>query len=475
MALAGGACGSDPRATIPLGNVAVETVPDYSLAVTLRFSTASAARPTVTVVGPDGERVLPQRAVTSDPDGTVHRADVIGLRPRTEYRFRVGGRHIVADESASFTTGAVPDGFPRIDVHASAPDRMQPGLTLLSLSGLGGGWLIALDASGRPVWYFHPEVNGIIAGVRQLDDGRIAYLTTAWDALHLVDPVTRTETVMLPEQLGLDTIHHEPDLGPDGHLLLLGSELRYVDDGAGGSRALVGDVISEVTLEGAVLAQWHAFDFLAPGRILPDARIPFWNAEYPGIPGLLDWTHLNSVSYVARDDSLVVSSLNQHLLFKLSRAGQLVWVIGEDRGDTAADDAWPWLARAPGGEWPLRQHSVEASRADEHLWIYDNGFDSLVSRASEIVVDERAGAARIAWSWSDPDPRPRIFTPVGGDFDVLANGNRLVYSGLNLELSAALSELDGTTDEKVFDVRFPRNGGFNATRIGSLHPPESGP
>ncbi|MBK7973444.1 MAG: hypothetical protein IPK07_09255 [Deltaproteobacteria bacterium] len=91
------------------------------------------------------------------------------------------------------------------------------------------------------------------------------------------------------------------------------------------------------------------------------------------------------------------------------------------------------------------------------------------------ATDERGGAARIAWTWSDPDAEPRIFTPVGGDFDVLANGNRLVYSGLNLELSAALSELDGATDEKVFDVRFPRKGGFNASRIASLYPSDPEP
>lgn len=474
LAFAGLACGTNPEATIPIGNVTVEAARDCSVSVTLEFSTATAAHPTVTILGPDqGERALPPAALTSDMSGTAHRAVVLGLRPRTEYRFRIGGRHLEPDESAGVTTGEVPDGFPLIDVRASRPERMQAGLTLLSLSGLSGGWLIALDASGRPVWWFHPEVNAIIAGVRQLGDGRIAYLTTAWDALHLVDPVARTETVVLPEQLGLDTIHHEPDLGPDGHVLLLSSELRHVDDGAGGTRAMVGDVISEVSLaSGAVLAQWHAFDFLAPARILADARIPFWNAEYPGIPELLDWTHLNSVSYVPRDDSFVVSSLNQHLLFKLTRGGELAWVIGEDRADTTADDGWPWLVRGEGGDWPLRQHSVEASRADEHLWIYDNGFDALVSRATEIAVDERAGSARIAWSWSDPDARPPIFTPVGGDFDVLPNGNRLVYSGLNLELSAALSELDGTTGEKVFDARFPRKGGFNATRIASLYPPE---
>lgn len=472
-ALVAAACGGSADATIPIGNLTVETIRDYSLGVTLRFTTASAAHPTVTVIGPDAEQPLPSTALTADAAGTAHAATVLGLRPRTEYRFRIAGRDVEPDDSAGVTTGEVPDGFPLIDVRASQPERMQAGLTLLSLSGLSGGWLIALDTSGRPVWWFHPEVNAIIAGVRQLADGRIAYLTTAWDALHLVDPVTRTESVVLPEQLGLDTIHHEPDLGPDGHVLLLSSELRYLDDGAGGTRPMVGDVISEVSLQsGAVLSQWHAFDFLAPSRILADAYIPFWNAEYPGVPGLLDWTHLNSVSYVPRDDSFVVSSLNQHLLFKLTRGGELAWVIGEDGADTAADDGWPWLVRGEGGEWPLRQHSVEASRTDEHLWIYDNGFDSLVSRATEIAVDERGRSARIAWSWSDPDARPPIFTPVGGDFDVLPNGNRLVYSGLNLELSAALSELDAATGEKVFDARFPRKGGFNATRIASLYPPE---
>ncbi len=467
-----GGCGGTDGATIAVADARVTPDADYPLGVSLDFATAVSAAPVVTVIGPDGDWRLPPSGLTSSPDGTRHHAVVVGLRPRTAYRFRIAGPHVMADESLSHETGSVPAGFPKLDVHGSAPERMQPGVTLIALSGIGGGWLVALDADGRPVWYHRPDDSLTMAGARQLPDGRIAYLDTRWHSLRIVDVLTRTETRLLPEQLGLDTIHHEPNLGPNGHLLLLSSELRQVSGFADGvTRPLVGDVITESTVDGQVIRQWRSFEILDPHRLLADARIPFWQGEYPGIPGLQDWTHLNSVVYVERDDSFVVSSLNQHLIFKMDREGALRWVLGDDRGDTSGDDAWPFLRRDGDGPFPLRQHSVEVGANDDHVWLYDNGFDSLQSRATELIVDERAMTATVGWSWIDPDHQPRLFTPVGGDFDVLANGNRLVYSGLNLELAASLSELDGVTDEKVFDVHFPKHGGFNAVRIASLYPP----
>ncbi len=473
-ALLVGGCGGTDAATIAIGDARVTPDSEYPLGVSLDFVTTTAAAPVVTVIGPDGDWLIPGSGIESSADRTRHHAIVVGLRPRTAYRFRIAGPRVMADESLSYETGAVPAGFPKIDVHTSTPERMQPGLTLVALSGIGGGWLLALDASGRPVWYFRPSDAFTIAGTRQLPDGRIAFLDTGWRALHIVDVLTRTETRILAEQLGVDTIHHEPNFGPDGHLLLLSSELRQVSGFAdGATRPLVGDVISEATVDGQVIRQWHSFEILDPHRLLADASIPFWQGQYPGIAGLQDWTHLNSVVYVEHDDSFVVSSLNQHLIFKMDREGALRWVLGDDRDDTSGDDGWPFLRRDGDEAFPLRQHSVEVGAHDDHVWLYDNGFDSLQSRATELVVDERARTAAVAWSWIDPDHQPRLFTPVGGDFDVLANGNRLVYSGLNLELAASLSELDGATDEKVFDVHFPKHGGFNAVRIASLYPPDA--
>ncbi len=205
-ALASG-CGTSNGATIAISDARVDTDPDYPLAVTLGFTSATAISPTVTVIGPDREWPVPSAGIATSPDGTDHHALVVGLRPRTEYRFRIAGKNVIADESLGVTTGPVPDGFPKIDVQRTVPERMAPGLTLIGLSGIGGGWLIALDAAGRPVWYYRPAETLTFAGTRQLPDGRIAFLDTRWRALYLVDVLTRSETRILPEQLGVDTIH----------------------------------------------------------------------------------------------------------------------------------------------------------------------------------------------------------------------------------------------------------------------------
>ncbi|MFN9504129.1 MAG: hypothetical protein ACK57J_06195, partial [Rubrivivax sp.] len=124
---------------------------------------------------------------------------VIGLKPARPYRFEVSltdtqGQRVVA-EPLRVQTPALPLpslDFPPLRVNRAERDRMEPGLTLLSVRrrALGRshrmtpeqrrfttewGLILALDEDGDIVWFYRSPSR--IAGVATLDNGHLFFHT----------------------------------------------------------------------------------------------------------------------------------------------------------------------------------------------------------------------------------------------------------------------------------------------------------
>ena len=223
---------------------------------------------------------------------------------------------------------------------------------------------------------------------------------------------------------------------------------------------VVGEIVTEFALDNTIVREHKLLDILDPYRI---ASQDFHNAFYAQLFGPMtkDWAHVNGVIYDDSDDSFVVSSRHQDLVFKLDRqTGALVWLIGTPHASSAVDDSWPFLELVGDGALPNHMHAPQVL-PEGHLMVFDNNNKGRASRAVEYAIDVDAMTIEQVWEYSDPDYDPAIFSIFIGDADTQANGNVLIDFGATLVDPTSLDtrgayahiiEVDRATGDKVFEL-----------------------
>jgi hypothetical protein len=248
-----------------------------------------------------------------------------------------------------------------------------------------------------------------------------------------INPLGETVAEWSPPMLGVDSIHHAAIELPDGNLVLLSTELRFIDGypTAGGGKTtypVVGDVVVEFTRKGVVVGVWKVLDYLDPYTYTSGFNDTFWNNQYKVSGGVKDWSHGNSLFYDEQEDELIVSLRHQSMVIALGRSdGLLHWRFGEG-GDFSLEGP---------GEFQVWQHSAELT-SDRTLILFDNGNikpGGAVSRAVEFDLgtkDAEAGpwTAQQVWSFEDDEP---FFSPVLSEVDELSNGNILVVDSSRVD------------------------------------------
>lgn len=501
-----GVCAARPPRIL---NLTLTPNPRNHLSATLAFETSRGATATVVVSGPEGDFTVPAGGRLTPARTRSHRFAVLGLVPGAAYTVTATARGpfglVSEPKSASYTPGPMPEDFPAFEVAVSKPEKMQPGVTMFNLgratgdvlSDIAWSWLLMTDDAGRVVWY-HRARPGVSA-LRRLASGNLAYLSfdpfTLDAALEEITPLGETVALWTASQLGLDSMHHHIEELPNGNLVVLANEMRAVGgypesfpDCPEGVCNVVGDRIVEFTRDGEVARAWSLFDVLDPHRTGgADFHLRLWDALYGG-QVTKDWTHSNAVIYDPNDDSFLVSSRNQDLVFKMSReTGAFLWVLGLPDPASTADDAWPYLVPDLSGPgWaPSRQHAPELLSGGR-LRLYDNGNARKFTSVVEYGINEADRTARFNWHWEDPDFSPKLYAPWVGDVDTLPNGNLLVADGALLldrdnekgRVWSKITEVVQETGEKVFDLRIRDNSPENPTGYElyraerlSLYPP----
>ncbi|MFH1529687.1 MAG: aryl-sulfate sulfotransferase [Pseudomonadota bacterium] len=371
---------------------------------------------------------------------TTHLVPVLRLRADRSYHFTLevvdGAANATVDESLTWDTGPLPDDFPRFTLLESPPEDMAQGMTLLNLilwgSGvLDQGILVVVDDEGEVVWY-HRATETLVEA-RRTAAGTLVVAFGESDGIREIDMLGNVLHEWRPADLGLDGLHHAVAPGPDGSLLSLAPELRWVDgytrgDGSTTGYSVVGDVVVELPREGLPVRAWSLLDVLDPYHYNPGFLTPFWFLLYPDAAGgAKDWSHGNAVQYDPDDDSYVVSLANQDMIVKLDRGtGKPVWSLGEG-GDVALADGGGWFSVPHGAEWS----------AEGRVLLYDDGVFKAErrSRVVEYAMSAPQGGgpweAEEIWSWDGGGVPFYCMGPA--DVDVLPDDMVLILHGSLVE------------------------------------------
>jgi hypothetical protein len=137
--------------------------------------------------------------------------------------------------------------------------------------------------------------------------------------------------------------------------------------------------------------------------------------DVPMAHGGVTNNHANSIQYYAPDDSYTFSDLDQNCYVKVSRQGQVAWVLGGDTSDfTGAGATW------------TREHGHQLI-APNRLLFFNNGTQGSSAVVREVTLDFDTMTATGTWQYDGDETSQTL-----GDAQRLWNGNTLAtYSNSN--------------------------------------------
>jgi len=424
------------------------------------------------------------------PEATQFDHPILGVKPDTAYTLSVAaskGDAVVTAGPLAWTSPPLPDDFPTIRATQSEPSRMEPGMTLFSVTMESGGPepIVIVDHAGVVRWYYLDQKNPAKIYPGRLPNGNhlffraacgvvevdvLGNMVGAWHASEFArrcNPPSSSVPVPVP------SLHHDIQLLPNGNLLSFSHELRTIEnyptseddpDAPTQTARVFGSVITEFTPEGNVVDQIPLFDLLDPTRVGRGSLSTGWVDDFVADDQIAyDWDHANAIVYDEASDAYYVSVRHQDAIVKISRSThELLWILG-----TPANWKEPWQSKllTPVGEleWFFHQHAVEVNALG--LAFYDNGNyraaafeppETEYSRGVIYEVDEVARSVEQVWSYGAASGDESFFSGSRGDTDWLPNtSNVLIVSGKVRGLSGSLHAeiLEITPDgQRVFEL-----------------------
>jgi hypothetical protein len=161
-----------------------------------------------------------------------------------------------------------------------------------------------------------------------------------------------------------------------------------------GDTMLMTDLGFDPTIDGGPVAEMLAG---RPSGCMSDN----WQHSFDDSYGLIDWTHVNSVSassFDGKTEVVDISLKEWSLLVRIDAAtGDIVWRLSPH------DDYTDWEVR----KWPalegsslfVGQHDVHAT-SESTVMVYDNRGDPGATRVIELELDPKTSIATIRKSWS---------------------------------------------------------------------------
>ncbi len=315
-----------------------------------------------------------------------YRTLLLGMKAGREYHYRIvaeGAGVSCASADQTLTTGPLANDLPDVETTASEPGAQASSFLMTGRYVRAGGRAPAyiLDADGDFVWWYYIDAD--VTNARMSFDGKWMWISAA------NVPASQGANV---HRVSLDGLVDE-DLsaafeGQNHHFTVLPDEtvafFAYGDNGC--------DDIKERAPDGTV-------------RTLINAR------DAHGAAGNC---HLNFIEYSPEDDTLIFSDLDHDNITKITREGDVVWVLGGTTSDfTGMGSSWS------------RQHGIDVLGVDR-LVIFNNGGlggQGDGSLALELDLDLTAMTASVAWQYA---ANPGIENEVMGDVQRLANGNTVI-------------------------------------------------
>ncbi len=348
----------------------------------------------------------------AEPD---YRTLLLGMKQVNDYHYRVvleGGGVECASADMSITTGALPNVLPELDVENIAPEQLQGGFLMTGQYQARGGETspaYIIDKDGDYVWAM--MIGDYVTGVRMSYDGKYMWINGT-------DNTTA----------GVANIHR---VSMDG----------LVDEDLGEQFGLQDHTITVLPDE-SVVFYGHDETECANIKIRhPDGTIEqlINSGEAHGAPGQC---HVNHVEYSPFDDTLIFSDDLHNNYTKITRTGEVVWVLGGETSDFTGD----------GSQWS-RQHGLDAL-SETRLLYFNNGEarDESGSVAYELELDLENMTATRVWTYQHDPP---MHNQVLGDVQRMPNGNTVIaYSAQGI-----IDEVDADGN-LLQEISWPLGGAF---------------
>lgn len=338
---------------------------------------------------------------------TDHQVPLLGFKAGRTYDLFVTltapDGAVLSLDGKQIVTEDLPQPWPQLEVVEISPSEMEPGFTLLSFrapgrDGTESAVILDKDATVRWVMSF-PEP---ITDLSMLEDGSLLALEGGhivhYDILgHEIERWVSTTSPNVPD--GAQEVdsngqfHHEVDFLPNGRLLTLGDRTVEVSDypqsysnpNLTGEAIIADDEILELDVDGTILAR------VSMSALLDHRRIGYDSLSMRGDD--LDWAHSNAVHWDPVDDAWLISMRHQDAVAKISRSGEIVWILGNH--DNWAPSLAPYLLqRTEGVVWPYHQHSAMTTAAGTVL-LFDNHNEGAAPYTGNPQLDPRDIASRL--------------------------------------------------------------------------------
>lgn len=437
--------------------------PAAPLAAVVRFEAEQPVETTLRVSDGVHEWDLSYDA-SQDPSAGL---PVLGMRPAREHIVTVSIASDAGETTSAplrFTTPAAPEPgaeFPPIEITKHDADAVEPGYVMFNPRrgrpgeprfGAAFGMLLVLGREGEPVWYDRNDSR--ISDFDRLSNGNLVYVTQDYRLVELdwlgnekrswyaADRPQGPAEGAIPVA-GTVSFHHEADELPNGNFIVLGSEVREIDNWYTSEtdpraprkrQRVMGDVILEFEPDtGKVVWEWKAFDHLPVMRLAYETFDGYW--ERRGFPAVVDWSHANNLLYDRGDDAVLINFRYQAAIVKIDHeTREIEWIVADP--DDWGDLADKLLKPVGDTQLPYHQHSPYPA-GDGSLLVFDNGnyrarpFEKPLqpketwTRAVEYRIDEDAGTIEQIWQSEERGP-DSVVSIAMGDVQPLAKTNNLL-------------------------------------------------
>lgn len=317
-----------------------------------------------------------------------HRVPVVGLYPGTENhivleRLNTKG-HVTNKKTVSIQTEELPESMKdivRVEKHTK-----NSAYPFILVSGQTTPYPFAYDEEGNVRWYVKVKTSSY--GVFPLSNGHFmlqskdSFVTTEekphTTEMHEMDYMGRTHQIYYVKK----GYHHEViEKTKGGNLLILSSSIKgHVEDTVQEIDRKTGKIIKTLDMQ----------------EILGDKYVD-----------MIDWCHLNTVSYREEDHSILISPRNVHSGIRVDwETNEVKWILGNPEFWEGTPDAKNVLKPIGSIIWHYQPHSIYEIPYDldnnpdtSHIMVYDNHWNTqrkvdffdgdTNSYVSVYVVDEK--------------------------------------------------------------------------------------
>ncbi len=333
--------------------------------------------------------------------GLTHSHRLTGLAQMRDYDVRVevdGPDGTTCGASVTVQTGVLSSRLPPL--HVRTTDAATPGYRLVPILGDGMVLLAIIDERGEYVWAYdffiadRPGAPGlpIVFKVEVAADGTGVFFNTQSDD-GVGDGVLsyRDWTGEVHRARPIPMGHTDFVQLPGGGFAMLAWTVQEH-----GGELVLGDQIIEWQADGTTRMVWDVFDTLEP-----DLSREWLRGFFGENDRMLDWSHVNSLSYdAATDDFLVTITANDGVARIDRSTGAVEWMLSPQDGDFTIDQRD--MLKMP--------HSVQV--VDGGVLVFNRrspGDRSICAGATEFALDASAGTAEVVFNHESGDCRQVSF------------------------------------------------------------------